>query len=112
MRTFDVTLKGFDSGTDQTDHLVKWVRAKSRSILDRWLSLCGITDAVRDITDIGHHATAFDQGIDVKLSLVMPDVGEPCIVRNCGEFFQITKSNFDPLNWIKESESAQIKLLT
>jgi hypothetical protein len=105
MRTFDVTLNGFDGGTDKTDHLVKWVRAESRSILDQWLKLCGITDSVRDITDIGHHATAFDQGVDVKLSLVMPNPGEPCSVRNCGGFFQITEELFDAKNWVKESEN-------
>lgn len=98
MRTFDVTLKGFDGGTDSTDHLVKWIRAEDRSILDRWLKHSGLTDSVRDITDIGHHATAFDQGVDVKLSLVMPDPGESCSVKNFGGFFQITKENFDPQN--------------
>ena len=103
MRTFDVTLKGFDGGTDKTDHLVKWVRAENRVILDRWLESCGLTDCVRDVTDIAHHAVSFDAGLDVKLSYVMPSPGESCYVRNFGDIFQITKKEFDPSDWIKES---------
>jgi hypothetical protein len=29
MKTFDVTLEGFDPNTDETDHLVKWINAPS-----------------------------------------------------------------------------------
>ena len=104
MRTFDVTLNGFDARTDATDHLIKWVRAENRAILSRWLKACGLADSVRDITDSGHHAVTFDAGLDVKLSYVMPAPGESCAVQNFGEFFQITEDEFDAENWIKESQ--------
>lgn len=108
MRTFDVTLKGFDGGTDKTDHLVKWVRAENRSILDQWLKLCGIIDSVSDVADIEQNAffdVSFDDGVDVKLSLVMPDPDKSYSVKNCGEFFQITREPFDAQNWVKESRN-------
>lgn len=32
--TFEITLEGFDASTDETDHLVLWINAPSRSALD------------------------------------------------------------------------------
>ncbi len=34
---FDVTLKGFEGDSDRTDHLVKWVSAPNREVLNEWL---------------------------------------------------------------------------
>lgn len=104
MRAFDVTLKGFDGGTDQTDNLVKWVRAENKATVELWLKRLGLDHVVRDITDIGYHATTFEDGINVILSPVMPDPGTSCQVRNFGDFYQITRGDFYPQTWIAESE--------
>jgi len=44
MITFEITLKGFDGTTDDTDHLVKWVNAPDQATLDRWLDENSLTD--------------------------------------------------------------------
>ena len=37
MTPFEITLKGFDGDTGETDHLVKWINAPDRAALDEWL---------------------------------------------------------------------------
>jgi len=107
MKTFEVTLKGFDGGTDHTDNLVKWVRAVDRKTLDNWLDQCGLTDYVGSITDIGGHAKSFTAGVDIHLCLTEPDSGQYCVIKNFGDFFQISQHSFYPQTWIAESRYAQ-----
>jgi len=35
---YELTLAGFDISDPSTDHLIKWVKASSRSVLDRWIA--------------------------------------------------------------------------
>lgn len=37
MKTYQLTLAGFDGSTDRTDHLIKWVNAPSRAALDLYI---------------------------------------------------------------------------
>ena len=110
MRTFDVTLKGFDGGTDKTDHLVKWIRASNRQILDQWLEKTGIAEVVDDIRDIADYALCFEEGIDVRLlenfdvANSNPNISS-LVIQNCDDYFQITKEEFDPKVWIEESKA-------
>lgn len=34
---YELTLAGFDISDSTTDHLIKWVKASSRAVLDRWI---------------------------------------------------------------------------
>lgn len=108
MRTFDVTLQGYDAETDSSDHLVKWVRAENQDVLERWLVKCGLKKFVMSITEV-EWATNFEDGVDVKLKFVMPDPGESVVVKNFGDFFQITPDDFDPQEWAVESNFFSVK---
>lgn len=67
-RCFDVTLKGFNGDTDETDELVKWVIAPSREVLDQWLAKQGLTDLVQTIDEMEHASEyTFADGVDVVL---------------------------------------------
>ena len=33
MKNFEIVFNGFDGSTDETDHLIKWVRAKNRNVV-------------------------------------------------------------------------------
>lgn len=67
---FDVTRKGFDIETSATDHLVKWVKAPSREVLDKWLSDIGVTEHIDEPYEIYHGADiGFEDGVDVILTV-------------------------------------------
>lgn len=72
MHTFEVTLKGFDGGTDETDHLVKWVQAENEEVVCNWLLNWSLDSIVREILQLGDHADVydFDDGVDVKLKVL------------------------------------------
>lgn len=65
---FDVTLKGFDGGTDETDDLVKWVSAPNIELVNRYIDATGLREHVRDVTPFreGDQLT-FADGIDIIL---------------------------------------------
>ena len=66
---FDVTLNGYDGETDATDHLVKWVKAPNRKVLDRWLEVTGLTPYANDVREMaGRGDLTFEDGVDVELS--------------------------------------------
>lgn len=68
MICFELLLKGYDGGTDETDHLVKWVKAPSREALDAFLLRYGLDShldgppTVMDQDDL-----SYEDGIDVEL---------------------------------------------
>ncbi len=66
MPVYDVTLNGYQSDTDETDHLVKWVMAPKRDVLDKFLH--GV-EFIQSISEMGKHADAYtpDHGVDVIL---------------------------------------------
>ena len=88
---FEVTLKGYDGGTDKTDHLVKWVIASSLVALEDWLDKSGLRPHVQGYYEMTIDTLlTFDDGIDVYLS---PG----------GEAKLEGKVDFDPQTWIDES---------
>ena len=102
MINFEIILKGWDGSTDATDHLVKWVRAESKATLLQWLTAIEIDIDMLHSPPTEHEQQGplgFEDGIDVILSPVMPDVGMSCSCQNYGNFIQITKESFDPQVW-------------
>lgn len=91
MHTFEVTLKGFDGGTGETDHLVKWVQAESEAVVCNWLIDRELGGVVKEIRKLGEHADGydFDDGIDVKLKVLDG----------------VTLREGDYSKWVEESES-------
>lgn len=51
MKTFEVTLKGFDGSTDQTDHLVKWVLASSKEKVEEAFKGIELHESVKELVD-------------------------------------------------------------
>ena len=67
---FELTLKGFDGGTDETDHLIKWVIAPTRQKLDQWLKWNKLEHLVEDIEDMPHgNEYTFADGVDVVIDM-------------------------------------------
>lgn len=62
---YELVLKGYDGGTDTTDHLIKWVRARSAEDLKRWMAAGGIEGIVTYWTKIYSGAIA---GVDVDIT--------------------------------------------
>ena len=70
MKFFELTLDGFDGGTDETDHLIKWVLAPNRDRLDEWIKLTGLARLVKSVdTNDNYNALTFSDGIDVVISV-------------------------------------------
>lgn len=67
MKAFDVTLRGYDGSTSDTDHLVKWVKAESLEVLLDWLERVGLEDKLdgppREMPEYAD--LEFEDGIDV-----------------------------------------------
>lgn len=69
MPCFEVTFKGFDPNTDETDHLIKWVQAPNRGVLQQFLFDNGFAPFVADLEQMGPHADNVDleDGMDIKI---------------------------------------------
>ncbi len=102
MATFELTLNGYDASVSNTDHLIKWV-AGDQLLIERWLNRYCLNKVVKEIRHLDNNKT-FEDGLDVLISPVMPQLGMSCMVKNDGDLFQITKSDFDPKLWILESK--------
>lgn len=73
MTVFQLTLKGYKAGTDETDDCIKWVKAKDRKTLDNWLLVTGLSLLVKEIDTNPHSHYTFADGVDVLLQ----DGGKP-----------------------------------
>lgn len=62
MAVFEVTLRGYYGGTDETDHLVKWIRANSMEALTLWFSKVGVTHLVESIVEMGPESDYYTPG--------------------------------------------------
>jgi hypothetical protein len=71
LKAFELLLHGFDGGTDETDHLVKWVKAPSLKVLERWLDeTCLSAYLQRPPEPMPHYDDlGYEDGIDVVLDL-------------------------------------------
>lgn len=80
MPTFELTLKGFRSDTDATDHLIKWVWAETRDEISQILMEHELVDCVENVEQLEHiidgHNVAddyhYEDGIDIYID---PDDG-------------------------------------
>lgn len=109
MQTYDVTLIGFDGGTDATDHLVKWVRAPCEATLQLWLREIGLWDHMTMISGkpnvrwVEVHGETYDDGVNVFL--LDEPTGDHVEVEYRPGSWQQTKEPFDPQEWIDESRA-------
>jgi hypothetical protein len=69
MKTFEVTLKGFDGNTDATDHLVKWVQAENLEALNAWLEDQQVTEHLHEPPRLMDGCDHYDfaDGVDAKV---------------------------------------------
>lgn len=77
-KVFEVVLKGFYGGSDRTDHLVLWVAAPSRNVLDIGISEClskvWSVEALEDVP-LGDA----DYGLPHDKGLLVADIEEKAI---------------------------------
>lgn len=66
LNTYQVIIKGYDSSTDETDHLVKWIRCPEGKIFVLLALLDIETTEIRMIDDM--EITEFSEGIDMIVS--------------------------------------------
>jgi len=104
MRTFDVTLKGFDGGTDETDHLVKWVAAQNEETVQEWLDHHNLRPHVDTVTDMERPNLTFADGVNVMLD-DRGDAGRGDVEYLPGKW-QIVVEDFDPKEWVEQSQLA------
>jgi ribosome modulation factor len=70
MKTFDVTLSGFDgSGSPENDALVKWVKAPNREVLDKFLADKGLGKYIESVDYLENRddLTVAD-GVDLRVN--------------------------------------------
>lgn len=106
MRTFDVTLRGFDVEVAETDDLTKWVGALCEDHVRSWLEFHDLMPYIRSITDLGErgHNLTFADGLDILLST---RESSHCYDREfLPGLWEIVLEPFDPVEWIKESQDA------
>lgn len=81
MKTFELTLKGFDGGTDATDHLVKWISAPSEDALNAWIERYKLGEHLDGKPVLLEMQNLdFDDGVDVKVDnrgYTVAQKGEP-----------------------------------
>lgn len=107
MKTYEVTLKGFDASTDETDHLVKWVKASNRSVLDQWLSHYGLDELVSEVNEMDKYTWnyGFDDGVDVIVYDVEVFQSSADIATWHGEaVFDVPESEDEPMPVLTEPE--------
>lgn len=71
LKTFQLTLHGYDGSTDETDHLIKWVQAPSLRVLERWLNDSRLMPYLQEPPEPMPHFDDAERaiGIDVILDL-------------------------------------------
>jgi len=100
MSIFELTLNGYDSNSSDTDHLIKWVSG-DRYLIDKWLDRYRLNTIVKEIRCLEGSRT-FEDGLDVLLCYTMPFLGMNCVIKNDGDLFQVTSSQFDVQEWFDE----------
>ena len=66
MKTYQLTLSGYDGSTDATDHLIKWVNASSLAAVEVYAAQQGWS--VQSIeTPWGDNALTVEDGVDAIL---------------------------------------------
>lgn len=65
MPVYEITLKGFDD-TSRTDHLVKWIKAKSLEGFVEWRTVVGLNEFILNIRNLSFEFPSrnFDDGLD------------------------------------------------
>jgi hypothetical protein len=78
MSHFEITLKGFDGGTDATDHLVIWVSAPVTYVgeVEDMLDEIGVDGLFESVTMLAGHERikASNEGIDFYLPSQLPQL--------------------------------------
>jgi hypothetical protein len=65
----EVTLNGFDGGSDETDNLVKWISAPNQAMVERYIDETGLRPHVQSVIEIREDTNlTFADGIDIILS--------------------------------------------
>jgi hypothetical protein len=96
-RIFQITLRGYRSETDETDHLVKWIAAPNEDAIDRMLIRLGLHTAVAaDIMPITHNINRED------LDFIVDKDGNAVTPRFIGGEHEIAKT------WQQESLLAMV----
>jgi len=88
MKNYEVILTGFDGSTDDTDHLVKWLRAPSLKAVKLFLGdfpLHSLPTSMNNQGNLGH-----EDGIDV----ILDSKGE--VVSDDFKLFVDRKAKVDP----------------
>lgn len=96
---FDVTLRGYDGDTYETDHLVKWVKAPSRDVLTAYLNANGLAEYVKSIEDMNYG----EANPKVDTRMYGPDDGVDLILDVDGVIY--ADDDYTPQRWINESEA-------
>ena len=69
MKTFEISLKGFDGNTDETDHLVKWINATDIQEVESWLETYDLTQFVASGPfELEMPALSYADGVDVRVT--------------------------------------------
>ena len=63
MKTYQITLAGYDGGTDETDHLIRWINADSKELVDTHIKNNNLD--VIDMHTIGPFTE--EEGVDLTL---------------------------------------------
>lgn len=66
MKTYQLTLRGYDANTDKTDHLIKWVNAPSISAVQAYAKSRG-WDVMQTETAWGDKVLTIQDGVDAIL---------------------------------------------
>ena len=105
---FEVTLNGFDGGTDETDHLVKWISASDLAMVESYLELTGLKSHVQGVIEIQKGTPlTFADGIDVILE--DHSCSHDDELQICSDLFAYSiEPGNTPTEWINESLSVLI----
>ena len=96
MKTFQLTLPGYESDGDTTEHLVRWVQAHHRQAVDKFVgyALAGLPPGLEVEELPNPNVVSYDDGIDVILDA-------------SGRVISQSSTN-DVRQWVRESNMASL----
>jgi hypothetical protein len=90
---YELILKGYDSSTDATDHLVKWISCPNEKLLRAWLVAQKVDSAVESIALMQNtNYIHFGEGLDVAIATL--------------NRYSIYQKIDGPANWKNDSKDA------
>lgn len=114
MSTFQLTLKGYQSDREDTEHLVKWINAPGRSSLNLWIERAGLQPykdgLISRLLLPGNEEKTWEDGLDAIVQERSAEGLQPQHLGDHVYWVAFSRPENDVEAWMRESKEAQANL--